>query len=45
MGAVTQHKAIVSRFFDALNRGDVDTMVNTSPGKPTVTSSTCYSSF
>jgi ketosteroid isomerase-like protein len=29
MGAVTQHKAIISRFFDALNRGDVDTVVNT----------------
>lgn len=29
MGAVNQHKAIVSRFFEALNNGDVDTVVNT----------------
>lgn len=29
MGAAKQHKAIVSRFFEALNNGDVDTVVNT----------------
>lgn len=29
MGAAEQHKTIVSRFFEALNTGDVDTVVNT----------------
>ncbi|MFK8049570.1 MAG: nuclear transport factor 2 family protein [Halioglobus sp.] len=29
MGAANQHKAMVNRFFDALNKGDVDTVVNT----------------
>ena len=37
MTSIDTNKALVSRFFDALNRGDIDTVVNTYADDGTVT--------